>query len=83
MVKTEFRRIVENFLHREFGSNVNVFDKLQSIMWKFRSSTNRKTPIVNLVERDAQEREKLLPLFNIVKCDFDAFALSLIRKKFA
>ena len=83
MVKQEFRRNVENFLVKEYGANVDLFGKLQSVMWLFRSSTNKKSPLYAYVDKSAEDREKLTPLWNIVKSDFDGYALGLIRKKFS
>lgn len=74
---------MELSLQEIYGSSVNVFDKLKSAMWKFRSSTNHKKFIFPVDDFKDPEKEKLYPIWVQVESLFEEYSLNLIQKKYS
>lgn len=80
LLKPEVKCLTEDYLKTTYGSNVDVPDKLRSMVWIFRSSLNKKTPLFE-EESNAEEKEKLAGLWQQMKDFCDEYSQNYIRKR--
>ena len=72
--------LVESYMNVEFGPKVMIATKLQSMVWIFRSSLNKKNPLFG-PEKESEDKPKLAGLWRQMKDELDDFSLKFIQKR--
>jgi len=83
LLKPVMKKIVENYVVEKYDKRTDIANKLQTMIWHFRSSINLKATVSDTPEPQhiVKEKEKLKDLWTRLKDELDNYSRSFIRKR--